>query len=67
MYWQSSASENRQTVVVTKFINKSLLLILLLGTIRRLGLMSISEQKAENIFVAPQNCQTACWLQLSQL
>jgi hypothetical protein len=29
---------------------------------RRLELKPISEQKVENIFVAPPYCQTACWL-----
>jgi hypothetical protein len=37
------------------------LFILLLGVIRRLELKLNSEQKVENIFVAPPYCQTACW------
>ena len=45
--------ENRQPVTAAKFINKSSLFILLLGFIRRLELKPISEQKVENIFVAP--------------
>jgi len=52
--------ENRQPVTVAKFIDKSSLFILLLGFIRRLELKPISEQKDENIFVAPPYCQTAC-------
>ncbi len=52
--------ENRQPLTEAKFINKSLLFILLLGVIRRLELKPISEQKVENIFVAPPYCQTAC-------
>ena len=52
--------ENRQPVTAAKFINKSSLFILLLGVIRRLELKPNSEQKAENIFVAPPYCQTAC-------
>jgi hypothetical protein len=52
--------ENRQPVTAAKFITKSSLFILLLGVIRRLELKLISEQKVENIFVAPPYCQTAC-------
>jgi hypothetical protein len=52
--------ENRQLVTAAKIITKSSLFILLLGVIRRLELKPISEQKAENIFVAPPYCQTAC-------
>jgi len=44
--------ENRQPVTAAKFINKCSLFILLPGFIRRLELKPISEQKAENIFVA---------------
>jgi hypothetical protein len=54
--------ENRQPVTAAKFITKSSLFILLLGVIRRLELMPNSEQKVENIFVAPPYCQTACCL-----
>jgi hypothetical protein len=55
--------EKRQPVTAAKFINKSSLFILLLGgVIHRLELKPISEQKVENIFVAPPYCQTACWL-----
>jgi len=54
--------ENRQPVTAAKFINKGSLFILLPGVIRRLELKPISEQKAENIFVAPPYCQTECWL-----
>ena len=52
--------ENRQPVTAAKFINKNSLFILLLGVIRRLELKPNSEQKVENIFVAPPYCQTAC-------
>jgi hypothetical protein len=52
--------ENHQSVTTAKFINKSSLFILMLGIIRRLELKPISEQKVENIFVAPPYCQTAC-------
>jgi hypothetical protein len=52
--------ENRQTVTEVKFINKSSLFILLLGFIPRLERKPISEQKVENIFVAPPYCQAAC-------
>jgi hypothetical protein len=45
--------ENRQPVTEAKFINKNSLFILLLNVIRRLELKPISEQKVENIFVAP--------------
>jgi len=48
-----AAFENRQPVTAAKFINKSSLFILLLGVIRRLELKTSSEQKVENIFVAP--------------
>ena len=51
---------NRQPVTAAKFINKSSLFILLLGVICRLEQMPNSEQKVENIFVAPPYCQTAC-------
>ena len=54
--------ENLQPVTEAKFINNSSLFILLLGVIRRLEMKLISEQKAENIFVAPPYCQTACYL-----
>jgi hypothetical protein len=54
--------ENRQPVTAAKFIIKSSLFILLLGIIRRLELKPISEQKVEDIFVAPPYCQTACYL-----
>jgi hypothetical protein len=54
--------ENRQPLTAAKFITKSSLFILLLGVIRRLELKPNSEHKAENIFVAPPYCQTACWL-----
>jgi hypothetical protein len=56
-----AAFENRQPVTAAKLINKSLLFVQLLGVIRRLELKPISEQKAENIFVAPPYCQTECW------
>jgi hypothetical protein len=48
-----AAFENRQPVTAAKFINKSSLFVLLLGVIRRLELLPISEQKVEKIFVAP--------------
>jgi hypothetical protein len=50
--------ENRQPVTAAKFITKSSLFILLLGFIRRLEPKPNSEQKVENIFVAPPYCQT---------
>jgi len=52
--------KNRQPVTAAKFITKSSLFILLLGIIRPLELKPNSEQKVENIFVAPPYCQTAC-------
>jgi hypothetical protein len=52
--------ENRQPVTAAKFIIKSSLFVLLRGFIRRPELKTISEQKAENIFVAPPYSQTAC-------
>jgi len=55
-----AAFEYRQPRTADKFIHKSSLFILLLGVIRRLELKPNSEQKAENIFVAPPYCQTAC-------
>ena len=50
--------ESRQLVTEAKFINKSSLFILLSGVIRLLEPKPISEQKAENIFVAPPYCQS---------
>ncbi len=47
--------ENRQPVTAAKFINNCSLFILLLGVIRRLELKPNSEQKVENIFVAPRH------------
>jgi hypothetical protein len=55
-----AAFENRQPVTTAKFITKSSLFILRLGVIRRLNMKPNSEQKVENIFVAPPYCQTAC-------
>jgi hypothetical protein len=55
-----AAFENHRPVTAAKCITKSLLFILLLGFIRRLELKLISEQKVENIFVAPPYCPTAC-------
>jgi len=52
--------EIRLPGTVIQFIIKSSLFILLLGFIRRLEMKLITEQKAENIFVAPPYCQTAC-------
>jgi hypothetical protein len=52
--------ENRQPVTAAKFITKNSLFILLPGVIRRLKLKPNSEQKVENIFVAPPYCQTEC-------
>jgi hypothetical protein len=52
--------ENRQAITAAKFINKSSLFILLLGVIRRQELKLVSEQKAENIFIAPPYCQADC-------
>jgi hypothetical protein len=48
-----AAFENRQPGTAAKFITKSSWFILLLGVIHWLELMPISEQKAENILVAP--------------
>ena len=45
-----------------KFIIKSSLFVLLLVVIRRPKLKPNSEQKVENIFVAPTYCQTACYM-----
>jgi hypothetical protein len=53
-----AAFENRPPVTAAKFMDKSSLFILLLGFIRRLELKPNSEQKAENLFVAPPYCQT---------
>jgi hypothetical protein len=53
--------ENRQPVTAAKFITKNSLFILLLGVIRRLEPKLNSEQKVENIFIAPPYCQTACY------
>jgi len=55
-----AAFENRQPVTAAIFLNKSSLFILLVGVIHQLELKPISEQKVENIFVAPPYCQTAC-------
>ena len=49
--------ENRQPVTAAKFITKCSFFILLLGFICRLELKPNSEQKVENIFVAPLYCQ----------
>ena len=53
-----AAFENRQPVTPAKFITKCSLFILLLSVIHRLELKPISEQKVENLFVAPPYCQT---------
>jgi hypothetical protein len=50
--------ESRQPVTAAKFITNSSLFILSIGVIRWLELKPISEQKAEDMFVAPPNCQT---------
>jgi hypothetical protein len=55
-----AAFENRRPVTAAKFLTKSSLFILLLGVIRRLEPKLISEQKVENIFVAPPYCQAEC-------
>jgi hypothetical protein len=57
-----AAFENRQPLTAANFINKSSLFFQLLGVIRRLELKPISEQKVENIFVAPPYCQTASYV-----
>jgi len=59
-YLRRTGIEKRPPVTAAKFITKSSLFILLLGVIRRLELKPNSEQKAENIFVAPPYSQTAC-------
>jgi len=51
--WDVAVFENRKPVTAAKFINKSPLFILLPGVIRRLERKLISEQKVENVFVAP--------------
>jgi len=53
--------ENRQPTTADKFINKSSLLVQLLGVIRLLELKPNNEQKVEHIFVAPPYCQTECY------
>jgi hypothetical protein len=54
------AFENRQTVTAAKFIYKCSLFIQLPGVTRQPKLKPINEPIAENIFVAPPYCQTAC-------
>ena len=54
--------KNVQPVTAAKFITKSSLFIQLLGVIRWLELKLNSEQKVENIFVAPPYCQTASYV-----
>jgi hypothetical protein len=56
--------KNCQPVTAAEFITKCSLFVLLVSVIHRLELKSNSEQKVENIFVAPLYCQTACWLLL---
>jgi hypothetical protein len=48
-----------------KYITKSSLFILLPGVIRQPELKLNSEQKAENIFVAPPYCQAECCRQIA--
>jgi hypothetical protein len=52
--------EDRQPVTAAKFITKSSLFILLPDVARRLHPKPNSEENAENIFVVPPYCQTAC-------
>jgi hypothetical protein len=57
--------ENRQPVTAAEFISykSSLLILPLYGLVlRRLELKPNSEQKVENIFVAPPYCQTASYV-----
>ena len=49
-----------QPVTAAKFINKSLLFILLLNVIRRLVLKPISEQKDEDLFVSQHSSSSCC-------
>jgi len=56
--WRNSVI--RLPVTAAKFIIKSSLFILLPGVIRQPELKLTSEQKAENMFVAPPYCQTEC-------
>ncbi len=48
-----AAFKNRQPITAAKFINKNSLFVQLFGVIRQLELKLNSEQKVENIFVAP--------------
>ena len=57
--WRNSVI--RLPVTAAKFIIKCSLFILLSGVIHRLELKPISEQKVENMFVAPPYCQTECY------
>ena len=59
--WRKSVI--RLPVTEAKYINNCSLFILLPGVIRQLGLKPNSEQKAEDMFVMPPYCQTACWQQ----
>jgi hypothetical protein len=52
--------ENRQAVTAAKFITKRSLFIILLGVIRPLELKPNSEQKDEDLSVAPPYWQTEC-------
>jgi len=54
------AFENRLPVTGAKFIIKSSLFIQLPGGIRQPKLKPNNEPIAENIFVTPPYCQTAC-------
>jgi hypothetical protein len=56
--WRQSVI--RLPVTDAKYITKSSLFILLPGVIRQPELKLSSEQKAEDIFVAPPYCQTEC-------
>jgi hypothetical protein len=52
--------ENRQPVTAAKLVQNCSWFILLLSFILLPELKPISEQKVENLFVAPPYCQTAC-------
>ena len=63
-----AAFENRQPVTAAKYINKSSLLILLPGVIRRLELEPISDPPWRmSIYSSPPYCQTASCVQLSRV
>jgi hypothetical protein len=52
--------ETRQPVTAAKLVEKCTCFIVLLSFILLPELKPISEQKVENLFVAPPYCQTEC-------